>query len=134
MKKKKRQTILYEWLGTLAYTKQGFLKKLYRAEQVIVVHYERENITQEIAVSRILTGETDNYKESTEVLPSTVNSSKPEGSSISYFPPIQYNNCTVNVFSGQPLHLQLLYVPLFALPKPYFPSPSPSYGPYPYPP
>ena len=51
-----------------------------------------------------------------------------------YFPAIQYNNCTVNVFSGQPLHLQLLYVPLFALPKPYFPSPSPSYGPYPYPP
>ena len=43
------------------------------------------NKTQEIAVSRVLTGKTDNYEESNEVLPSTVNSSKPEGSSNSSF-------------------------------------------------
>ena len=59
--------------------------------------YERVNTTREMAVSRILTGETEKYDESDD--PAIVEaSSKQEEASKSLFPGIQCNNCTVNVF------------------------------------
>ena len=64
--------------------------------------YERVNTTQEMAVSRVLTGETEKYDESIPLKsddPAIVEaSSKQEEASKSLFPGIQCNNCTVNVF------------------------------------
>ena len=61
--------------------------------------YERVSSDQEIAVSRILTGEIDTYDEAT----SSCKSMKSETlvSTSCSVPQVQYNNCTVTVFSGQ---------------------------------
>ena len=64
-------------------------------------HYERISSDQEVAVSRILSGEVDNYEPKSENKPDPHHSiSKQESSLTAPFPGIQYNNCTVNVFSA----------------------------------
>ena len=83
--------------------------------------YERVNTTQEMAISRILTGETEKYDESIPLKsddPAIVEaSSKQEEASKSLFPGIQCNNYTVNVFSGQ---AQQPYIPPVPLSLPYY--------------
>ena len=63
-------------------------------------HYERISSDQEVAISRILSREVDNYEPKSENKPDPRHSiSKQKSSSTAPFPGIQYNNCTVNVFS-----------------------------------
>ena len=99
-------------------------------------HYERISSDQEVAISRILSGEVDDYKPKSENKPDPCHSiSKQESSSTAPFPGIQYNNCTVNVFgagnvapSGLPGNAPPSgYVPTY----PPFPPPFPSTPYYP---
>ena len=54
-----------------------------------------------MAISRILSREVDNYEPKSENKPDPRHSiSKQKSSSTAPFPGIQYNNCTVNVFSA----------------------------------
>ena len=80
--------------------------------------YERVNTTQEMAVSRILTGETEKCDESIPLKSddSAIVEAQEEASK-SLFPGIQCNNCTVNVFSGQ---AQQPYIPPVPLSLPYY--------------
>ena len=83
--------------------------------------YERETDEQELAVSKVLTGDEDSYKKAIETKQGPVESVSTTG-----FPSssINYHNCTVNMqFSGPPM---MGFSPYYPCPPCYYPSICPS--------
>ena len=96
--------------------------------------YERVSSDQEIAVSRILSGEVNSYERKLDNKPLPLGEKQDRDLSAqnSYpGPGIQYNNCTVNVY-GSPANSVPPGMPGIAPPSAYIPPyPPPFYPPYP---